>query len=124
MANGVRKLRSFMRDIDDAPRAIQTKIVELEVLTGMLEELQRESLVRPPAVFSASVEQCVALCRLAAQDIQSVVDAFGINLNHDRVRRKWNAVKAALKKSELEAFQQRLNQAQTMLNLAINCFTM
>lgn len=123
--NGVKRLRTFLGYAKGAPHRIADELREIELLGELLTELQGNFASEESSASSTStIEKCVLLCREAADNIAAVVTELEKDLGRRKILRQWTTIQAALRKGELDEYQNRLSRAKPLLSLAVNCYTL
>lgn len=122
--DSIQKLHEFCNAVQDVPRDFFRILEELELLGSILIELENDSETQgilTEKVRLPSVKDPLDYCRRAAQELNNLVIELSYYSKDTKIRRKWAAVKAVLKKDRVVGIQKRLESAKSMLNLAISC---
>jgi hypothetical protein len=125
IAQNIRNIHNFWQSIRDAPKDLSEALEELELLGDTLVELHK-ILGRHAGrqLPGASAIRCMQYCRKVADDLEAIVVDLHKGSDDKKSRRRWAAIKVALKKRALQDFQQRLDRAKSMLTLAISCYSL
>jgi len=125
IVQNIRNIHDFWQSIRDAPKDLSEALEELELLGDTLVELHKNldrhagrQLPGAPAI------RCMQHCRRVADDLEAIVVDLHKGPDDKKSRRRWAAIKAALRKRALQDFQQRLDRAKSMLTLAISCYSL
>jgi hypothetical protein len=123
--SGIKRLHTFLGCVKGAPQSIADDLREIEILGDLLTELQVNFPSDESTTSSnATMEKCVQLCSQAVDNIAAVVTELEKGLGRRKVLRQWTAIQAILRRGELDEFQNRLSRAKSLLNLAVNCYTL
>jgi len=124
--DSIQKLHAFCTAVQNVPKDLFQILEELELLGSILIEL--ENSLGPTKVAEKvqhpSVKNPLDYCRRAAHELHDLVLELGHLAKDTKMRRKWVAIKAVLKKDRVEGIQKRLESAKSMLNLAISCISL
>ncbi|CAG8951511.1 hypothetical protein HYFRA_00007427 [Hymenoscyphus fraxineus] len=111
-------MHTFWRDVKDAPQSIGNILEELEILGLIL----RKNLGQhcSPQGEDSAILRCLEYCKKTSEGLESIVAKLKLDADVTASRKRWNNVKGAFKKGEIQDVQSRLDRAKEMLNLAIS----
>lgn len=117
LADTAQELRTFWRNVRDAPGEICTMTRELDLLSNVLTSIafkaQNESIDEN---LTAALGNCTrGIMRLR----ETVVEFHGPLETGQTRKRKWTAIKAAWKKESITEFRQSIEVAKSTLLVAL-----
>jgi len=121
VADSIQRLKDFCALMGDVPEEIRLAIEEVEILSLILEDIdrdiQQELLVSPIIMFA--VKKSLRLCRAGGNALGSLAK----DMENGIVRsKKRGAFKAAMKKDKMEIFRKKLEAAKSTFLLAHHCY--
>jgi hypothetical protein len=122
VADSIQKLKDFCALMKDVPEEIRLAIEEVEILSLILEDIdrnvQQESLISP--IIKFAVMKSLRLCRTSGNALGSLAK----DMENGIVRsKKRGAFKAAMKKDKMELFRKKLETAKSTFLLAHHCYS-
>lgn len=116
LADGLRKLVGFWKQVQNAPAEISALFDHLESLSFTLAQAEssQDECDRDP-VASQVLRDCQEKVLLLCDKIS--VNACGLDSSSSK-RRKWSAFKISLDKAEIESLRRAIDRAQTTLILS------
>lgn len=122
------KLRELWQEVQKVPDTIQELLQEIEAYGPLLDGVETgfdlsdtlEIGNRPLATFNtAHGRAAAALCREPLQRLQQLVEDLHKEVSSARrLNRSYSKVKVILRKNDLRRFQERLEKAVRLLNMA------
>jgi predicted trehalose synthase len=125
IVQSIRKIHDFWKSIQDAPQELNDALEELEILGETLMELHTLLSKRDkPELPGNAAAKCLSYSKRVADNLETILVSLRQGLDGKRGPRRWAAMKVAFQRRTLQEFQQRLDRAKSMLNLAINCYSL
>lgn len=121
VADSVKKLKDFYGLMKDAPEDIHLALDEVEVLSIVLEDIDRDiqqQLFPSPAIKAAAMKS-LRMCTVASEALKTLVQELEKNIVASKKR---GAFKAALKKDKVDRFRERLESAKSTMLVANHCY--
>jgi hypothetical protein len=117
IANSIKKLSNFFESVQGAPEDIRCLIEDLDLLTGVLEEIgQNANINGPPHRLGVNT---LKRCLETIDELHELLDDLLPKLSSEiRVVRTWSALKAVFRDDRIRKFQDTLNDLKTTLLLA------
>lgn len=121
------KLTRLWIDVQEVPGTIDALKIEVGILEGFLSDTERrhgatvdQALGLQPFCSTLSTLPITVYCREALNDLQSLVEYMRREIGTVRRGKKTFAkLKAVLKKGQLAKFQERMNRALGLLQMAL-----
>jgi hypothetical protein len=122
VADSIQRLKDFCALMKDVPEEIRLAIEEVELLSLILEDIdrdvQQELLVSPAIKFA--VMKSLRLCRAGENALRSLAKDMEDSIARSKKR---GAFKAAMKKDKMELFRKKLENAKSTFLLAHHCYS-
>lgn len=120
LAESVLKIRTFCKDVKNAPAELQETVDAIESMSRILTQLGQTNTEEADAdsirdIFRASLD----LCKRAVERIVTL--AAGLQKEMER-RRFWAAVKTTLKKREIREMLEKLSHSKIELHIAYSMY--
>ena len=117
---GIKQLSDLWSSIKDAPKDINNLLNELELIASIL--MMVDECHEPTTPAKSTLDQAKKYCQDAANSMNEVVKELKDGLETTGGKRRWAAMKAALKKEKLVQYRRRLEGAKSMLAIAQQCY--
>lgn len=121
IASSLKTLKDSLDVVKETPAEVKMALDELEVLSLVLKDVDQsvqDQAVSSPIVRSA-IEKAVKLCKASCDALDVVVNDIQAMISS---KKKWAAVKGALKRDKLTRVQVQLERAKGLLVLANQCY--
>jgi len=128
LVDSVREIQRFLRDVSDAPKELKRLLELLNLLEftiekiGMLMEKQRQNSKDYDSGSDVSeiVLRAMKMCESKLSMLQSVVEtAKKASLSESKARKSLGSLRLACKKRDIEDFENQLQHAVSILDLAM-----
>ncbi len=103
-----RKLSGILKSIKDLPNEVESMVIELEILSEVLQQDGSTSVAGKKAT-----QQLQKLSRL----LQSLLDDTQTYINRTKHKVSWKAIKATMKKDEINQLYQRMARCLRLLQV-------
>ena len=115
LADGVKRLYEFWESVQGAPSDVRSFASDLQLLSSVLADIQTSG--GDPSITNLA-NSALESCKIKIESLTDIVKEFEPGLNsHSRRVRKWNALKAVLKRWKIEKFRLLLGEAKVTLIL-------
>lgn len=115
LAECTKKLCDFWDSIKEAPEDIRTISIDIKLLSTVLTQIAHEAQhIRPNETLIFALEGCWAKVRLLTHILNEIEPGFASKNSRTR---KWTALKAAFKDTQLKKFQDTLERTKGTLSL-------
>ncbi|RDW81872.1 hypothetical protein BP6252_02984 [Coleophoma cylindrospora] len=120
-ADSFQKLKDFYDRISEAPEEIRLALEQVEILSLILEDIDRDlqQSVSSSSAIKVAAMKSLRICAMANQDLLSLVQKLGEGMAEGKKR---TSLKAAFKKDNIELFRMRLENAKSTMLLAHQCY--
>jgi outer membrane lipopolysaccharide assembly protein LptE/RlpB len=116
LADGLQKLITFWKGVQDAPAEISFLFEDLEALSLVLTQVQSTA---PNGSLDESTNKVLENCKTKVLQLSTKVSKANLELgSQSRTKRKWAAFKITLKKPEIESLRKFIEQAKSTLIIA------
>ena len=115
-AQGIKFLHSFLGDTKDTPIDIQTLAIELQMIGGLLKEIQRQNTENDPTMRKA-----INSCKRWVDELDSLVRRYDPSGGKTHFDRRWLQINTALRKKKFGKYIHGLERAKMMLLHAQFC---
>lgn len=122
------KLRELWKQIQEVPDTIRELLQEIEIYEPLLDQIESgfnnsndlETECSPFGKFEASHSRAaMALCRKPLLQLRQLVDELSKDIvSAKKIKRGMHRVKVVLKKEEVKKYQDKLQMAVRLLNVA------
>ena len=103
-----RKLSEILKSITDLPDKVESMILELEILSDVLQQVGNASVVEKKVT-----QQLQKLSKL----LQSLLDDTQIYICRTKNKVSWQAIKATMRKDEIVRLYQRMTRCRRLLQM-------
>jgi hypothetical protein len=116
LADGLQKLITFWKEVQDAPAEISSLFEDLEALSLVLTQVQSAA---PDGSLDESTDMALENCKSKVLQLSTKVSKANLELgSQSRTRRKWAGFKITLKRPEIESLRRSIEQAKSTLIIA------
>lgn len=113
----INQIHNFWNSIEDAPEDCQVIIKDLELLSSILQNLNRSPRIRT----SSTVKAALDVCKQKIEKLLLVVQHFEPGFaTQNKQKRRWNALKAIFKANEISKIHSSLEESKNTLLLALH----
>ena len=113
----INQIHTFWKSIEDAPEDFQVIIKDLELLSSILQELNRSPKMRTSSIVKAALGVCKQKIERLLLVVQHYEPGFA---THNKQKRRWNALKAIFKANEINKIHRSLEETKNTLLLALH----
>ena len=125
--NSIVKLKSYLDQLQDAPKDFQDLIEELDILSLVLADMeddQRQNPMSSLILDSTSTSRCLQQCKQSADRLKELTDNLSNDLNaSSNFRRKRASAKVVLKRSQIDRYKANSERAVKLLSLSRQSYT-
>ena len=124
LLNSTNTIRTFIRDVKNAPQELLRVASLLDRLGGILQiivDLLDQQALLNDQLFPVpdSIQGCLRRCEESIVPLQEIVDKYSSSKTSNRLRRLQADVRAALKAGDVRSLEIRLQQEIEILSLAL-----
>ena len=124
LLNSTYTIRTFIRDVKNAPQELLRVASLLDRLGGILQiivDLLDQQALLNDQLFPVpdSIHGCLRRCEESIVPLQEIVDRYSSSQTSNRLRRLQADVRAALKAGDVRSLEIRLQQEIEILSLAL-----
>jgi hypothetical protein len=120
LISSAQRLRTLYRSVRDVPEELENTLHEIEVLGQVLSHV--EQLPDQGMVF---LQSSLKNCRTAARTLEVLIErAARSSSKSSRVRALDRLAIVVMKKDEMKELKMKMDSANRLLGLAMNCYTM
>ena len=123
---GVVKLKSLWNQIKDAPEDLRDLIEELEMLSQLLADAERDQEQNPLSglvLDPHSKSQCLRYCKKSVIQLKELTDDFADALEtKGKLRKTWSSAKIVFKKNETRRFESKLKRSIRLLSISLQLY--
>ena len=124
LLNSTNTIRTFIRDVKNAPQELLRVASLLDRLGGILQiivDLLDQQALLNDQLFPVpdSIHGCLRRCEESIVPLQEIVDRYSSSQTSNRLRRLQADVRAALKAGDVRSLEIRLQQEIEILSLAL-----
>lgn len=127
VAKSIVKLKDYWDQVNEAPAEIKLLLREIDSLSqilGYLREPQNHNNPSASQFGKGCFQQCVALCREGADELEGLVCEMAATIEGKHGwRKKLGSAKIVLKQAEIKILRRRMKSAIRLLSLAHACKT-
>ncbi len=117
LAESIKKLVIFFKDVRDAPSEVNALLDDLEIL---YDTLQQVGAFSGDSRSSKIIERALQSCNTEVHKLDSKLSDAARNIKSENIcLRKWSAFGIVLKKSQIESLRKAIEQAKSTLTLAL-----
>lgn len=117
----IQQLRNACRSIREFPRELQESLNEIQILGEAFQSLQGLRIEQFGSAEAVLLHGSVAHCNAVASSLENVLARVNKPQLGKASGRAWLAVKVVLKKDEISDLKRRLDDARSLLHLAMTC---
>ncbi|KAH8672816.1 hypothetical protein BGZ60DRAFT_527110 [Tricladium varicosporioides] len=124
LVDSVGRIRRFLRSISDAPKELERLIDLLEQLEMILQQIlmmvEKQNAGPGNTDLFKNVFRAVKSCEIKLSKFESLIEASKqISFSRKRMMKTVGSFQLACKKKDIQEFESQLNEAMTLLNLAL-----
>ena len=123
---GVVKLKSLWNKIKDAPENLRDLIEELELLSQLLADAERDQERNPLSglvLDPHSKSQCLQYCKKSVIQLKKLTDDFADALEtKGKLRKTWSSAKIVFKNDETRRFESKLKRSIRLLSISLQLY--
>ncbi len=123
IATSIIALKSYFKQIKDAPAELQNLVEEIESLNVILSHIAADQS-GTGIVDNLCMQRSLELCKKGVKELSECVEELRRKVEgKSRFQRQVGKVKVVLKKEEVKGLKRRMKSAVRLLSLAYQCHT-
>lgn len=127
IGSSILKLKGYWDEIQEAPEVVRGLIEDIEDLHSVLTDIEDDQTRNPISALlldGNSRTRCLNHCQKAAARLEELLNEMRADIDASkRLRRKWAASRAVLKRDKIDRYRDKLERTVRMLALSEQCYT-